>query len=505
MTIKLEGLVIPVGWDTGALMQGLELIKSGVDKVVDIANQAIDRTRAWAEDLDRLGDVTGMNAGELAAWGFVAKKAGVPVDSLSRGLVILEKGLVKADGSLDTMGKALKDYGVNVFGANGKLKDQSTLMNDIALKYASFSTQQERVNFLTAIFGRSGADLVDVFDTLAAEGGIDAVTKKVGDLGLALDPTTFENFERNLNEIDATFTGLSTTFTTTLMPGLAALVETFRGWLEQPWIAEAIGGIGISLGALLMDINTGLTTGNWDAFWGDANEIWEALKGKVEEALTLGIAWLDSNPTAITDFIDGLLGGFNAGMAAAPKDKLSILAQTFANKLGAQLAAVDWGAALAAFWANLSAAPIPTIDWGNKLGLQMREQIIEAVRSTLADSLQQWKDNADQLREIWRKQISNMINGVIGDVANLTQAVYDLGAAFMSLALPDWLTPGSPTPLEMGIKGINNALSEMSGGALPSFNPAGATVAATAPAGGFEFDYNKFAAIIATEFAKATG
>ena len=51
-------------------------------------------------------------------------------------------------------------------------------MDDIAARYADFGTQTERVDFLTNIFGRSGAQLVDVFDTLAQEGGIDAVIAK---------------------------------------------------------------------------------------------------------------------------------------------------------------------------------------------------------------------------------------------------------------------------------------------------------------------------------------
>ena len=39
-----------------------------------------------------------------------------------------------------------------------------------------------------------------------------------------------------------------------------------------------------------------------------------------------------------------------------------------------------------------------------------------------------------------------------------------------NLALPSWLTPGSPTPLELGILGINDALSSMTSSGLPSIN-----------------------------------
>lgn len=60
---------------------------------------------------------------------------------------------------------------------------------------------------------------------------------------------------------------------------------------------------------------------------------------------------------------------------------------------------------------------------------------------------------------------------------DLPDGLGDLGAAFMQLVdlmgqlsliqLPDWLTPGSPTPLEIGLRGITNAVRQLSTTALP--------------------------------------
>ncbi|MBL0320736.1 MAG: hypothetical protein IPP74_15785 [Alphaproteobacteria bacterium] len=98
---------------------------------------------------------------------------------------------------MSTTGKALEDFGISVLDAGGKVRDQSDLMNDIAGKYAEFGTQTERVDFLTNVFGKSGSQLIDVFDTLAKEGGIDQVKGKVESLGLVLDPNQYEDFQRN--------------------------------------------------------------------------------------------------------------------------------------------------------------------------------------------------------------------------------------------------------------------------------------------------------------------
>jgi hypothetical protein len=63
----LEKLVIPIGFDTGMLM-------AGIDAITGLITGAVDRTREWTEGMDALGDVTGMSEDKLAAWSFVAKK-----------------------------------------------------------------------------------------------------------------------------------------------------------------------------------------------------------------------------------------------------------------------------------------------------------------------------------------------------------------------------------------------------------------------------------------------
>src|SRR5512133_324529 len=220
--MQLEGLVIPISFNTA-------LLSKGVDVITDLIGEAVSATFDWAEGMDKLGDVTGMTTDQTAAWSFVAKKAGVEVDTLANSTVIMAKGLFDAEGKLSSTGKALEDFGVSIKDSNGNVKDQNTLMNDIAAKYASFATQTEKVDFLTNVFGRSGANLVDVFDTLAEEGGIDAVSQKVKDLGLVIDPGRYEEFTRNLEEIKLAGTGLAINFTESLMP----VLERALAWAQQ--------------------------------------------------------------------------------------------------------------------------------------------------------------------------------------------------------------------------------------------------------------------------------
>jgi hypothetical protein len=215
-----------------AVLGGIALLTTAVVAVGATLKSAVEDTFNWAKELDSIQDIMGVTNKEAAALNFILKKSGTETTQLTSAFTILEKGLVNANGELDEIGKNLDEFGISVFDANGKVKDQASLMKDISEKYNSFSTQQERVNFLTEIFGRSGASLIDVFDTLAAEGGIDKVSDKVEKLGLVIDPAKYEKFTRNIEEIKLAFLGMSVTVVDELMPA----VEGFSEW----WATDGI-------------------------------------------------------------------------------------------------------------------------------------------------------------------------------------------------------------------------------------------------------------------------
>lgn len=56
---------------------------------------------------------------------------------------------------------------------------------------------------------------------------------------------------------------------------------------------------------------------------------------------------------------------------------------------------------------------------------------------------------------------------IMASIARLIMRVMELAAAFLKIKLPKALTPGSPTPFEMGLRGINSAMDELSTKKLP--------------------------------------
>lgn len=329
----------------GSTVAGIVSVSAAIAGITKATLGAFNATKDWALQLDSIQDVMGVSNEKAATYAFVAKKAGVNIESLTNAQTILAKQLVDAKGELDTTGKALKEWGVNVLDANGKLKDQSTITDEIAKKYSELGSQTERVAFLNDAFGRSGADLIDFFDTLAADGGVDAVTEKVKKLGLALDPAKFEEFQRSQEELKLTWLGLQATLGQALLPTVQEVMNKLLQLAQNPKIQEtlqnAITGIreffkdpqkglanieefvkNIDWNSITTKIAEGIKSVDWNKVGKTVSDtvaqvgriIWEGLKNLIQN--TNWTALFDSIATAAVDFFFGL-GGITKEMFAS--------------------------------------------------------------------------------------------------------------------------------------------------------------------------------------------
>jgi len=65
--------------------------------------------------------------------------------------------------------------------------------------------------------------------------------------------------------------------------------------------------------------------------------------------------------------------------------------------------------------------------------------------------------------------VSNAIGGITGVANGVINTLNSLAGAINSVHLPSWLTPGSPTPFELGLRGIAAEMRQLSSAELPLF------------------------------------
>jgi hypothetical protein len=188
-------------------------------------------------------------------------------------------------------------------------------------------------------------------------------------------------------------------------------------------------------------------TNNWGGIQDKLKSVWAVIQPIFQTIKT----WLQTNiPKAIdvlTSFWnDKLLPAIQAVWAWIKTNLFPLfdaLAELLEVTVGLALTA------LAGFWQNVLQPAIQDMfEWFNDKLMP----VLKDVAGWLKDKLSPAFDG-----------ISTAISKVIGWIKGLTDKL-------KNIKLPDWLTPGSPTPFETGLWGIQDALKSISRTSLPAFH-----------------------------------
>lgn len=137
--------------------------------------------------------------------------------------------------------------------------------------------------------------------------------------------------------------------------------------------------------------------------------------------------------------------------------------------------------------------------WGNiKTAVETKvTEIKTAIDTTIGQAVALWngfledikKTANDMMSEAARivqekvDSIKGAFSGISDAISGVIRAVGDLIASFADIVVPDILTPGSPTPFEMGLRGIDKAAGQLASTLNRQFAPAIGSLPA-APTGG---------------------
>ena len=188
-------------------------------------------------------------------------------------------------------------------------------------------------------------------------------------------------------------------------------------------------------------------TNNWGGIRDKLTDVWNAIQPIFQTIKT----WLETNiPIAIqtlTDFWTNTLLPAITAVWNWISTNLFPLFEALADFMNAVFSLAI--TALAGLWENILLPALTKVwEWINDKIMP----IFETVTAWLKDKLGPAFDG-----------ISTAIEAVVGWIKTLTDKI-------KNIKLPDWLTPGSPTPFETGLWGIQDALKAISRTSLPAFH-----------------------------------
>lgn len=212
------------------------------------------KTAEQGEQFEILHQQTGVSVSTLSAMKVVAGETGVSFDTLTRGMEIMDRGLSPVASSSATAGKALQMLGLSANTAGGQLKDNVTLLAEVADKFHAMKDGSEKTAIAMSIFGRSGADMIPILDKGgAAIRGATAHAKAMGMTFTQVSANQSVEFLESFRDIKYTVEGVGVTIGQKVLPLITSAMQMAANFIvgHAHDIQEAISGLGDVFKALL--------------------------------------------------------------------------------------------------------------------------------------------------------------------------------------------------------------------------------------------------------------
>lgn len=364
------------------------------------------------------------------------------------------------------VGKALGDPAEGI----GRLNMQFRLFND------------EELKSVTAM--AAAGDVAKAQEII-----MDRLREKIGGAAEAAGKTFSGQLAILKNQVD----NVKESIGLRLLPILTQFIGKITAWLSAggadmiakwagiviDWIGRAasiIANFGNNAGGIAARIQV-----LWDAIKTGVQQVAENVGPFVSEVLGKLGAWFQENEPLIREFGAALLKSFQEllPVVTAVWNTLSPLLLGIVDlllglaTLVMQIATGDWKGA----WETIKqiVVDVGRAIWDAVVGF------LNLIAATMGGSLEgiraQWASNWEQFKQIVasifeiivntvRQKISAVataFNGIVTAIQKAISWIRNLASEFAKLIIPDWLTPGSPTPFELGLLGISDALQKVSG------------------------------------------
>lgn len=358
----------------------------------------------------------------------------------TRGMVA-DTDLMQASNKFMSMGlaesseeaAALAEMATQLGSAMGQ--DATTSMSDFALMLANQSIPRlDNFGISSGKVRERIEELMAADENMTREQAFMTATMEEGAIAMSRVGEQSGTTASTMATMQATLENLKTSIGTALLPILASLAQALTPLLEE-------------LGPPLIEVATQV---------GEVitSDVIPALVPIVEALIPPLLAMLPS----LVSLFSVLAGSLMSALAPILNTLVMIITQLLGQLtpliealmpplielLGAVLGLVT--ALLPIIIQILSTAIIPLVQALLPLLITIVEKLVTAITglvSWLSTKLQPAFDG-----------ISNAISGVVGWIGTMTDKI-------KNIKLPDWLTPGSPTPFELGLRGIADALQDV--------------------------------------------
>jgi len=194
-----------------------------IEKVVDFTREILESADVLAKQSQALS----VSASDLQGWQWAAKLSGSSAEEFSSAFTKFNKNVAEAGKGTGPAADAFKALGVSIKDSTGKAGEPIELLDGVADALAGMQDPAKRTEAIMALFGKSGAKLLPLFQEGSA--GIAKLRAEVGELGASFDDAFLDNAQEvndNIDRLKMGVRGLG-------IQAIGPLLPTITAWTQK--------------------------------------------------------------------------------------------------------------------------------------------------------------------------------------------------------------------------------------------------------------------------------
>lgn len=234
---------VMAGLGASVIGAGVGLVKMGID------------AGATADEILTLSAQTGLSTDAIQEFKYMQELVDVPMETMTKSLAKLTKNMASAQGGSKSTSEAFAKLGVSVTDANGELRNNQDVFDDVIAKLGEMENETERDAISMQIFGKSAQDLNPLI--LAGADSIEEFRNQAHEMGAVLDGdalASLGNVDDKVQELKAQFSATITQLGANLSTILVPVMEKVQDLLK--WVMDNGDTLVVILGAIASTILT---------------------------------------------------------------------------------------------------------------------------------------------------------------------------------------------------------------------------------------------------------
>ena len=178
---------------------------------------------------------TGIAVETLSAFDHVAKISGTDIDVFEKSVRYLSKTMLDMSRGIGLAKRTFEELGLSVTDSDGKLKDTTTVLLEVADKIKNMKNETKMAAFASEIFGaKAGTQLLPMLKLGSA--GIEELMGKAKDLNLIFSTEGAQaaaDYTDAMTELTSSVEGLKRELSLELLPALTSIAQTFTSLIQK--------------------------------------------------------------------------------------------------------------------------------------------------------------------------------------------------------------------------------------------------------------------------------